>query len=68
MPNRDDIQTNPNVLQPPMDQSDMENAYINYRDTTFGYLNTMYKNYFMYTADRRQALVKDKESWRTNIK
>lgn len=32
------------------------------------YITEMYKNYFMYSADRQAQLVKDKETWRTNIK
>jgi len=56
------------LSRPPIEWEDVKNMYINYRDSRHTYYTEIYKNYYMYTAERQAQLVKDGEEWRTNIK
>lgn len=57
-----------NMTKPPLEWVDIQTLWNDHRDWLHSYVTEMYKNYFMYSQDRKSQLEKDKESWRSNLK
>lgn len=57
-----------NLTKPPLERTDIETLWRDHRDWMHAYITEMYKNYFMYSQDRKAQLEKDKETWRSNLK
>lgn len=57
-----------NLTKPPLEWEDIETLWRDHKDWMHNYITEMYKNYFMYSQDRKAQLEKDKESWRSNLK
>lgn len=56
------------LIKPPLERVDVQSLWNSHRDWLHSYVTEMYKNYFMYSQDRKAQLEKDKESWRSNLK
>lgn len=54
--------------QPPLQWEEIQALWSTHKDSLHKYITELYKNYFMYTQDRKGQLEKDKETWRSNIK
>lgn len=56
------------LVKPPLEWEDIQTLWNDHRDWLHAYITEMYKNYFMYSQDRKAQLEKDKETWRSNLK
>jgi len=63
-----EVEMNPIMTQPPVSYDDIRIARQMHKESVHPYITELYKNYFMYSEDRKLQLQKDKEEWRTNIK
>ena len=57
-----------NLTKPPLEWEDIQTLWNDHKDGLHAYITEMYKNYFMYSQDRKAQLEKDKETWRSNLK
>ena len=57
-----------NLVKPPLEWEDIQTLWNDHRDWLHAYITEMYKNYFMYSQDRKAQLERDKETWRSNLK
>ena len=56
------------LVKPPLEWEDIQTLWNDHRDWLHAYITEMYKNYFMYSQDRKAQLEKDKETRRSNLK
>ena len=54
--------------KPPLPRDEIKALWSSHKDSLHPYITEMYKNYFMYSNDRKAQLEKDKETRRSNLK
>lgn len=63
-----DIITQQDLVKAPIERNSIQALWTRHKDALHPYITEMYQNYYMWTQTRKEQLVKDKETWRTNLR